>query len=40
MNLQEMVFRALLDYEAQGEIYIEKEKVTLGCMAKIGRAHV
>ena len=33
MNLQEMVFRALLDYEAQGEIYIEKEKVTLGCMA-------
>ena len=26
MNLQEMVFRALLDYEAQGEIYIEKEK--------------
>ncbi|MDU1909884.1 hypothetical protein [Fusobacterium sp.] len=33
MNLQEMVFRALLDYEAQGAIYIEKEKVTLGCMA-------
>ena len=33
MNLQEMVFRALLDFEAQGEIYIEKERVTLGCMA-------
>ena len=33
MNLQEMVFRALLDFEAQGEIYIEKERVALGCMA-------
>lgn len=33
MNLQEIVFRALLDYEDQGEIYIEKERVILGCMA-------
>lgn len=33
MNLQEIVFRALLDYEAQGEVYIEKERVILGCMA-------
>lgn len=33
MNLQEMIFRALIDFEAQGEIYIEKEKVILGCMA-------
>ncbi len=33
MNIQEMIFRALLEYEAQGEVYIEKEKVVLGCMA-------
>ena len=33
MNLQEKIFRALIDFEAQGEIYVEKEKVILGCMA-------
>lgn len=33
MNLQEKIFRALIDFEAQGEVYIEKEKVILGCMA-------
>ena len=33
MNLQERIFRELLDFEAQGEIYVEKEKVILGCMA-------
>lgn len=33
MNLEEKVFRALLDFEAQGDIYEEKEKVILGCMA-------
>ena len=33
MNIQEMIFRALLEYEAQGEVYTEKERVVLGCMA-------
>lgn len=33
MNLQERIFRELLDFEAQGEVYVEREKVTLGCMA-------
>ena len=33
MNLQEKIFRALIDFEAQGEIYVEKEKVILGCVA-------
>lgn len=33
MNLEEKIFRALLDFEAKGDIYEEKEKVILGCMA-------
>ena len=33
MNLQEKIFRALIDFEAQGDVYVEKEKVILGCMA-------
>lgn len=33
MNLQEKIFRALIDFEAQGEIYVEKEKIILGCIA-------
>ncbi|WP_410207799.1 hypothetical protein [Fusobacterium sp.] len=32
MNLEEKIFRALLDFEAKGDIYEEKEKVILGCM--------
>lgn len=33
MNLEEKIFRAVLDFEAKGDIYEEKEKVVLGCMA-------
>lgn len=33
MNLEEKIFRAVLDFEAKGDIYEEKEKVILGCMA-------
>ena len=32
MNLEEKIFRAVLDFEAKGDIYEEKEKVILGCM--------
>lgn len=30
MNLEEKIFRAVLDFEAKGDIYEEKEKVILG----------
>lgn len=33
MNLEEKIFRAVLDFEAKGDVYEEKEKVVLGCMA-------
>ena len=33
MDLEERIFRALLDFEAKGDVYEEKEKVILGCVA-------
>lgn len=33
MNLDEKIFRALLEFEAKGDFYEEKEKVILGCVA-------
>lgn len=33
MNLEEKIFRAVLDFEAKGDTYVEKEKVILGCVA-------
>lgn len=33
MDLEEKIFRILLDFEAKGDIYEEQEKVILGCMA-------
>lgn len=33
MNLEEKIFRVVLDFEAKGDIYEDREKVILGCMA-------
>ena len=33
MDLEEKIFRALLDFEAKGDVYEEREKVILGCVA-------
>ena len=33
MNLEEKIFRAVLNFEAKGDMYVEKEKVILGCTA-------
>nr|WP_307775361.1 hypothetical protein [uncultured Cetobacterium sp.] len=32
-TLQEMIFRELLNFESQGDVFIEKEIVVLGCAA-------
>lgn len=33
MNLEERVFREVLDFESKGDIYEDREKIILGCMA-------
>lgn len=39
-ELQKQIFKAVLDFESQGEILEEKELVILGCMANGSRTEV
>lgn len=39
-DLQKKIFKAVLDFESQGEIFEEKELVILGCMANGSKTEI